>query len=61
MLTSNGLVSCPGEVKGSHPLNTTESGDKRQLHGPLGWKTIKVALSEDGRGDIFTVMSKGWA
>ena len=30
------LVSHPGGVKDSHPLNTTEIGDKRRLHGPLG-------------------------
>ena len=33
-LTSDGLVSRPGGVKDSNPLNTTESGDKRRLHGP---------------------------
>ena len=29
-------MSRPGGVKDSHPLNTTETGDKRRLHGPLG-------------------------
>ena len=32
----NGLVSSPGGVKDSHPINTTETGDKCRLHGPLG-------------------------
>ena len=35
-LTCDGLVSRPGGVKESHPLNTTETGDKRRPHGPLG-------------------------
>ena len=30
-LTCDGLVSCPGGVNDSHPLNTTETGDKRRL------------------------------
>ena len=34
-LTGDGLVSRPGEVKDSHLLNTTETGDKRELHCPL--------------------------
>ena len=38
-LTWDGLVSHPGGVKDSHPLNTTETGDKRWLHGPLGSST----------------------
>ena len=37
-LTCDGLVSCPGGVKDSYPLNTTETGDKRRLYGPLGSK-----------------------
>ena len=32
----DGLVSCPGGIKDSHPFNTTETGDKRRLHGPPG-------------------------
>ena len=31
-LTCDGLVSHPGEVKDSHPLNTTETGDKRRFN-----------------------------
>ena len=31
-LTCDGLVSNPGGVKYSHPLKSTETGDKRQLH-----------------------------
>ena len=34
-LTCDGLVFRPGTVKNSHPLNTIETEDKRQLHGPL--------------------------
>ena len=50
-LTCDGLVSCPGGVKDSHPLNTTETGDKRHLHGPLGFslefaKRMKMAVEE---------------
>ena len=30
------LVSRPGGVKDSHPLNSRETGDKRWLHGPIG-------------------------
>ena len=37
-LTCDGLVSHPGGIKDSHPLNTTETGDKRRLHGPLDCK-----------------------
>ena len=29
------LVFRPGVVKDSRPFNTTETGDKRRLHGPL--------------------------
>ena len=32
-LTCDGLVSRPGKVKDSYPLNTAETGDKRRLHG----------------------------
>ena len=35
-LTGDGLVSHPGEVKDSHPLNTTETGAKHRHHGPHG-------------------------
>ena len=36
-LIYDGLVSRPGGVKDSHPLTSTETGDKRRLHGrPLG-------------------------
>ena len=35
-LTCDGLVFRPGGVKDSHPLNTTENGDKRQHLGLLG-------------------------
>ena len=35
-LTCNGLVSCPGRVIGSHPLSTTESGDRHRPCEPLG-------------------------
>ena len=35
-LTCDGLVCYPGGVKDSHPLNTTETGYKRRLHGPPG-------------------------
>ena len=36
-LNLDGWISVPsGEVKVSHPLNTTETGDKRLLHGSLG-------------------------
>ena len=31
-LTCNGLVSRPGGVKDSYPLNNTETGDKRRPH-----------------------------
>ena len=34
-LTCDGLVSRLGGIKDSHPLNTTKTGDKRRLHGPL--------------------------
>ena len=34
-LTCDGLVSHPGKVKDTHPLHTTETGDKRRLHGLL--------------------------
>ena len=43
-LTSYGLVSHSGGVKDSHPLNTTETGDKRPLHGPL-WLVKDLALA----------------
>ena len=32
----DGLVSHPGGAKDYYPLNTTEIGDKRRFHGPLG-------------------------
>ena len=35
-LTFDGLVSRPGEVKDSNPLSTTETGDIRHLHWPIG-------------------------
>ena len=34
-LTCDALVSRPGAVKDSHPINITETEDKRRLHGPL--------------------------
>ena len=37
-LTCDGLASGPGGVKDSHPLNTTESGDERWLHGHVARK-----------------------
>ena len=33
-LNCDGLVFRPGGVQDSHLLNTTETGDKHQLHGP---------------------------
>ena len=44
-ITCDGLISHPGGVKGSHPLNTKETGDKRQLHGPLGSQMIWLSLA----------------
>ena len=38
------LVSHPGGVKDSHLLNTTETGDKRRLHGPLGSLRIQLGF-----------------
>ena len=35
-LTCDGLVSCPGGLIYSHPLNTTETEDKRRPYEPLG-------------------------
>ena len=43
-LTCDGLMSRPGGVKDSHPLNTTETGDERRLHGPLGSQRIQLAI-----------------
>ena len=42
-LTCDGLVSHPGEVKDSHPFNTTETEDKRLLHvGHLALKGFSL-------------------
>ena len=49
-LTCDGLVSHPGGVKDPHALNTTETGDKRRLYGPLGSKRISF-LVDDDEGD----------
>ena len=35
-LTCHGLVSCPGEVKDSLPLNIAETGDKSRCYEPFG-------------------------
>ena len=49
-LNCGGLVSHPGGIKDSHPLNTTETGDKRRLHQRLG--------SGKGFSFIYFVMNK---
>ena len=42
-LTCDGLVSLPGGVKLSHPLNTTETGDKRRA--PWATRFVKDLAS----------------
>ena len=44
-LTCDRLVSHPGGVKDSHPLNTTEIGDKRRLRGHLARKGFSLGIS----------------
>ena len=44
-VTCDGLVSRPGGVKDSHPLNTTETKDKRRLHEPLARLVKDIALA----------------
>ena len=36
-------MSHPGGVEDSHPLNTTEAGDLRWLHGPHGMLRFSLA------------------
>ena len=45
-LTCDGIGShlVPGEVKDSHPLNTTETEVKRWLHGPPGSQMIYLRI-----------------
>ena len=43
-LTCDGLVSCSGGVTDSHPVNTTEKGDKHWPYAPLGTRTDFIWL-----------------
>ena len=65
-LTWNGLMSHPGGVKDSHPLKTTETGNKHLLHRPhasnlflkpnvKNYNTIAQTLKQ-----IVQIMKKGF-
>ena len=41
----DGLVSCPGGGRGSHPLNTTETGNKGRPNEPFGAELKEFSIA----------------
>ena len=57
-LTCDGLVSLPGGVKDSHPLNITETGDERQLRSLATWFGKDLALAM--KKGLLSERKKSW-